>query len=774
MSYSNTTNTSKENISIQRRKMAAVWLATGSAIALMVGASWYNIIRSGGLPYGSDLVGHAATAEWLRTLPWWDWRGWSDWFYGGQAIGVNYPPLGHAWMRFTHPIYGQMAAVALGLLVLAPWGTLRLARAVGYSPRLQRVAVGMVLMLITVSGTIFAFLPGFDAQPTFFGSWPAMLAAVIGLFTAAWAARCHHPIRAGVVAGAALLCNITLITGWTVLWAVLLATSGVSFKQATRWTVTAGAAALAVSGWWLVPFLASYNRLVPWEVPMHWYWSNASIWHPIVLTISGIGVALAARHLGPHRRLAGAAAIGLGVAILVDWSGWLRPERQVAPALMIAAISCAGLAQNCKLLSTTGRLRPVWKLHTFLGLIVFIALIRQIEILPLAAGLFLLPPRTWAWIGGLAWSFTLFWGGVHGLGGLWGITGDEPLLPSESPLSIASRSNPTTEGSVYLNSLDLSHSILYTNVCTWNHPWEVTKSTDGRLRPLSGIYRETSPVLEFISLNFLTQNNFYGVGYPRRSHWLEAWHEADNPWLGEPAGAEALGGRWYASCDSNGDISVIDLAGVTASGVTVAPYPSEDSWHRAAARWWVPISAGLRAEPESWEPVPIRAETSHLNHPVDQAATGVDLRSDGDRLILGADAAGWAWLRVPWDPYWHSPTSPAVHKGGPGHLVIWLPQGTTELTWRVPGAVDAAAAIVTAAAVLVVLAMAITNRHQDHAPNIGQPRPVRTAVSLYADTIDEWLCTISRRTRTTNRTSSKTNGQSVTNKMPPNDAMGSL
>ena len=49
------------------------------------------------------MIGHAAAAEWLKTLPWWDWRGWSDWFYGGQAIGVNYPPLGHAWMRFTHP-----------------------------------------------------------------------------------------------------------------------------------------------------------------------------------------------------------------------------------------------------------------------------------------------------------------------------------------------------------------------------------------------------------------------------------------------------------------------------------------------------------------------------------------------------------------------------------------------------------------------------------------------------------------------------------------------
>ena len=115
------------------RRLAAVWLSAGSAVAAMVGAGWYAAARNGGAP-GGDMVGHAAAAEWLRTLPWWDWRGWSDWFYGGQAIGVNYPPLGHAWMRFTDPVHGQMAAVAVGLLVLVPWGALRLSPAVGCTP----------------------------------------------------------------------------------------------------------------------------------------------------------------------------------------------------------------------------------------------------------------------------------------------------------------------------------------------------------------------------------------------------------------------------------------------------------------------------------------------------------------------------------------------------------------------------------------------------------------------------------------------------------------
>ena len=78
-----------EDTRTQRRRLAAVWLAAGSAVAAMVGVSWYVVVANGGNAPGGDMLGHAAAAEWLRTLPWWDWRGWSDWFYGGQAIGVN-------------------------------------------------------------------------------------------------------------------------------------------------------------------------------------------------------------------------------------------------------------------------------------------------------------------------------------------------------------------------------------------------------------------------------------------------------------------------------------------------------------------------------------------------------------------------------------------------------------------------------------------------------------------------------------------------------------
>ena len=173
----------------QRSQLFWVWLAVGSAVAAMTALGWYLAVKLGGAAPGGDLVGHAATAEWLNTLPWWDWRGWSDWFYGGQAIGVNYPPLSHAWLRFTHPAYGQLFAVTTGLVVLLPWGALRLARAVGLNPRAQRAAVAAILILTAASGHMHWVLSGFHYRNTIFGSWPAMLATTVGLFIAGFAAR---------------------------------------------------------------------------------------------------------------------------------------------------------------------------------------------------------------------------------------------------------------------------------------------------------------------------------------------------------------------------------------------------------------------------------------------------------------------------------------------------------------------------------------------------------------------------------------------------------
>ena len=328
----------------QRRRLAVVWAAVGSAVATMVAVSWYVVVRDGGLPPGGDMLGHAAAAEWLRTLPWWDWRGWSGWFYGGQAIGVNYPPLAHAWLRFTHPVHGQMAAVALGLLVFLPWGALRLARAVGCAPRTQRAAVAAVLVLAVASGRMHWLLSGFHLVNTFFGSWPAMVAVVLGLFCAAWAARCQRPVVCGVVAGVVVLINATVVPGVAVVCLALLVTSGATFRQGVRWAATAGAAALAVCAWWLVPFLAGWGRLVRWEAPLYVAWNSVGTWGAAVLAAVGLGAMWAARSgSGPSRRLAIAALAGLVATVFGDLFGYLRPERWLELSILVAAVAAAGL-----------------------------------------------------------------------------------------------------------------------------------------------------------------------------------------------------------------------------------------------------------------------------------------------------------------------------------------------------------------------------------------------------------------------------------------------
>ncbi len=242
------------------------------------------------------MVGHAAAAEWLRTLPWRDWRGWSDWFYGGQAIGVNYPPLGHAWMRFTDPVHGQMAAVAVGLLVVLPWGALRLARAVGYSPRAQRASVAAVLVLAALSAYMHLALSGFHQVATFYGSWPAMVAVVAGLHAAAEAARCRRPVAAGVITGVAGLFNATVVPGGVrhvgrrgaAVQRHRRARRGCGVHRPAghqRRIVSTGSplgshCRSRGSGGerrWLVPFLDGRERLVRWEVPRRsWLISGAN------------------------------------------------------------------------------------------------------------------------------------------------------------------------------------------------------------------------------------------------------------------------------------------------------------------------------------------------------------------------------------------------------------------------------------------------------------------------------------------------------------------
>ena len=723
----------------QRRRLAAVWLGAGSAVAAMVAVSWYVVVGHGGNAPGGDMVGHAAAAEWLRTLPWWDWRGWSDWFYGGQAIGVNYPPLGHAWMRFTDPVHGQMAAVAIGLLVLLPWGTLRLARAVGYAPRVQRAAVGAVLVLAAASGQMFWVLSGFHPQDTFFGSWPAMLATVIGIHAAAWAARCHWPVACGVVAGVAVLFNATVAPGVAVVCIVLLATSGASFERAARWAVTTAAAALAVCAWWLVPFLFGWARLVRWEVPLSSAWDRGGVWQATVLAGLGTAAAWAARRsTGPSRRLATAALAGLLITVLADLFGYLRPERWLEPPILVAAMAAAGLVVAAPRHGLLRPVRPAWAVLGVAFLLVFVVITLRLEVLPLAVWLLWGSRRSWAWSSALAWAAVLFF--VPFVSHIRNPGPPEPL--PDTPLqAVIVKSGPGASGLVYMDD-HYNTAAGYVGGCGWGYPWHTTMRTGGRIRPLFGLYRETSAAAEFLDADIgLRSGSFKGSG-GLRPHWFDAWQDAGGQSLDTPVRAEALGARWYAECVADGEVSVTELSAVMATGVTVAPHPDEVEWHRSAVEWWIALPSDASAVPVLW---PGGGDRSA--YPADQAAEGVSLHTGKDSLTVQADTAGWVWLRVPWDPDWRSVNGTPVLKGGPGHLIVWAKQGTTELHWSVPKLVDDTAAAVTGIALLTALTLSIVNRRLGWDSDPGRRRPASYAINLFAETVDGWIRTAAKRAR---------------------------
>ena len=733
-----------EDPRIQRRRLARVWFSAGSALGAMVAASWYVVARVGSAP-GGDMLGHAATAEWLRTQPWWDWRGWSDWFYGGQAIGVNYPPLGLAWIRVTDPDHGQMAAVALGLLVLLPWGALRLARAVELAPNAQRGAVGAVLVLVAASGNMHWILSGFHSQYTFFGSWPAMLSSITGLFCAAWAAQCRRPIAAGGVAGLAVLLNASMVPGIAVVCAALLTSSGATLRQGIRWAVTASAAALTVSAWWLIPFLASRDRLVRWEVPLSETWRTGGAWLAVVVAVLGVTAGWAGR-LGAQgaRRLARAALMGLLATVAADLFGYLRPERWLEASTLVAALAVGGLVAARPDRRARLQTRPTWVLLAVAFVIVLVVVTQRLELLPLAAWLLIGAPReVWAWSGAIAWASVLLW--VQFVGYLRNPVPD--TLSEPTPLGAAAeQAGKRGEGLVFLDDY-YNTTLGDVRFCDWGHPWSITIDTSGRIQPLFGLYRETSTTAEFISAEKLLRAGTPGFIGRAGQDWIDVWGDLDASSFDSRALAEAIGARWFAMCESNGDISVTELDSNRVSGVRIVAAHNEASWHRQSVRWWLDIAANGFV---SHKPLPtLLSPTDGSDHPHGQAATRPRMSTSQDTIVIAADEPGWAWVRVPWDPWWHSHSDTPTLKGGPGHLVIWANKGETLLRWNVPVSVDVTAAVTTGMSFLIALGLALENRRRGFELNQDRHHPASEALQEFSDTVDAWWHAILKRTRGT-------------------------
>ena len=468
---------------------------------------------------------------------------------------------------------------------------------------------------------------------------------------------------------------------------------------------------------------------------MHGSWASSPPW--------GVAAAWAARSgSDPSRRLALAAMAGLAATLLADLVGYPRPERWIEPAILLAAVAAGGLSRPR---SPQRSVRPAWALLGVAFLIIFAVLTVRVEVLPLAVWLLWWPRRTWAAAGAVAWSGVLIW--VP----LWAAVKDaSPPDPApDSPLTaVAAHGGPGAGGLVDLDAL-YNTAAGDVRGCPWGHPWQTTADTGGRIRPLFGLYGETSAADEFlVAETSLRAGTFDGSG-KRRPHWFDAWEARGRPTLDSPAAAAARGARWYATCDAEGKVSVTEVGGANAGGVTVAPYAGDDAWHRAAVDWWLRIATGPvpPAAGDGGPAVPVRSSGESVAHPLDRGARGVWMSTGEDRLIVHADEAGWAWLRVPWDPDWRSVDGTPVRKGGPGHLVVWAERGVTELVWGVPRAVDVAAAATTGGAALAAAALVAVARRRPFEPDPCRRRPAAEALDVFGATVDGWAYAATRRAR---------------------------
>ena len=230
---------------------------------------------------------------------------------------------------------------------------------------------------------------------------------------------------------------------------------------------------------------------------------------------------------------------------------------------------------------------------------------------------------------------------------------------------------------------------------------------------MAGFYRESSHSAEFVVPEVNLRNRHFRSEGGTRPHWGDSWVEVGSPSLDTPAAAEALGARWFATCEPDGDLSLRELPGTRAAGVTVVAHADEDAWHLDAVEWWILLAAGYLPDGGELAEVPMLSpDGESAAHPADRAAEGVTLEAAGERLVVRAESAGWAWLRVPWDPDWRSVDGTPVRKGGPGHLVVWANRGVTEVRWAVPKAVDMAAIGTTASAAVAVALLVLVDRRR--------------------------------------------------------------
>ena len=193
------------------------------------------------------------------------------------------------------------------------------------------------------------------------------------------------------------------------------------------------------------------------------------------------------------------------------------------------------------------------------------------ELLPLAAWLMWGSRRTWAWSSALAWTAVLAF-----IPFVLHFRSPAPPTPrSPTPMEAATQgAEPSAEGLVYVDRI-FNVATGDVDTCGWSYPWRTTVATQGRIRPLFGLYRETSSSSEFLSAELSLRSGAIDESGLSRPHWYNAWKDEGSPSLDTPLLADALGARWYAECGPDDSITVTELSGNSCLGS--GGYPPHES-----------------------------------------------------------------------------------------------------------------------------------------------------------------------------------------------------
>ena len=484
----------------------------------------------------------------------------------------------------------------------------------------------------------------------------------------------------------AALFKVTVVPGILVVCAVLVLTSGLRPSQVLRWAVTASAAAVAVCA--LVAGAVRGRLGAPGALGRAAAGGVGR--EPGQLSGRGdhggvaVAAVLAARRVDGSRRLALAAGAALAATVVADLAGYQANYHWLATPILVAVVAAAGLVPDGTGAQAPGTARPVARLGLAAGAVALALILERPELL--AAAVFGWrcggPGRVWAWGGGLAWFGVLLWAPLPGVG-----------YPAGGAAAAPAADNLPTETMQRLAEADGAGTVHIAHDCkgVWD-PWlAATEATGGRVRPLAGLNRETVASAEFIlAPGYLHGAHFRGAS-GSRPHWLEAWDAAGQPEIdGHGRGGGARGavvdpvrrrprGRGHGVGGSR-------HRGRGRQDRALPETRTPGTRRRCSGGWrWrrSPSRCGPAAPPQVpvlWPGHEAEGEAAL----VDQAARGVALHTEQDRLYVTAESAGWAWLRVSWDPWW-SAADGAPLKGGPGHLVVWVEPGVTELRWDVPG-----------------------------------------------------------------------------------------